>query len=259
MTRRRRLHAFALSIALLPIPAAAQPVSRSFSDLQTLIKPNEPVSVIDSRGEQWTGMAIRVSADSLTLSLAQPQPYGGMLWTPSGPAREFKPDNVVEVRRLDESKNPAAAIFRAGGLFGMGRSVKVGQKVEVLDQEGRLLHGKVLEVTPVSLVILTEANTRATFEPSGVRRIRREGPIWDGAVKGLATAATITLVVGRGYIWDYPRILLFNSAVGAGIGIAIDAAFGPATVYRGPRLARSVTLSPIVGPNRQGLSATIRF
>jgi hypothetical protein len=151
--------------------------------------------------------------------------------------------------------------------------IRVGQIVLVTDATGRETKGK---VTSVSGTALTLATTRTvvvvapgrarddwsgseTFTPGGVTRIRRPGPVWDGAVKGLVTGIGIPLLFGA---WREPSILpplfLFAGGIGGAIGFAIDAAFGPATVYRSDRGA-TISWVPLIGKGTRGIGMQVAF
>ena len=65
----------------------------------------------------------------------------------------------------------------------IGGRLKVGQVAEVVDNSGLTVRGKVLEISPSTLVLTGGTGTR-TFTGADVTVIRRTGPIWDGAVKG---------------------------------------------------------------------------
>jgi hypothetical protein len=153
--------------------------------------------------------------------------------------------------------------------------IRVGQTVLVRDLTGAEIKGIVQSADMSKLVVKygmgplqdpsdpskTLDDTR-TFTPADVDRVRRPGPIWDGAVKGAAVALVPVLLIAAAECYDcglggaQAAIL----AIGAGIGIGIDAAWGPKTVYRNRGESRKVTLAPIVGSKgRRGVAASIRF
>ena len=95
--------------------------------------------------------------------------------------------------------------------------------------------------------------------PAGVTRIRRVGTLWDGAVKGAIVGALIPILFGAFKYEDGAQITLTIAGMGAGIGVGIDALWGPRTVYRSPRQTRRLTIAPVIEKQRQGLMATVRF
>ncbi len=152
--------------------------------------------------------------------------------------------------------------------------ILVGQTVLVRDLKGAETKGVVQGVDMSKLVVKYGAgrlqdprdpsktldDTR-TFTPAEVDRVRRPGPIWDGAVKGALIALVPVLVIAAGDCFDcglgpaYAGI----AGIGAGIGLGIDAAWGPKTVYRNRGESRKVTFVPVIGKDRRGLAASIRF
>jgi hypothetical protein len=157
--------------------------------------------------------------------------------------------------------------------FDMGQ-IRVGQTVFVRDLTGAETRGVVQSAEPTRLVVkygfgrLTDPtdpsrildDTR-TFTPAEVDRVRRPGPIWDGAVKGAFVALIpVALLTGACDCGAPPpsAFAVFMGA-GAGIGVVIDAAFGPRNVYRNRGESRKVTVAPVVGGGRRGFAASIRF
>jgi hypothetical protein len=161
-----------------------------------------------------------------------------------------------------QSQTPNAA-----ASFGdMPDKVKAGQVVIVIDEAGRETRGKVAEVSGSSLVILTRdpnrqwAN-RAEFAPASVREVKRTGPIWDGALIGFGIGVVPGLFVEdcTGCM-SKGAVALMLGGIGAGIGLGIDAAFGPKQVYLAPGTRRAeVLLAPLIGRNRHGASVALRF
>lgn len=152
--------------------------------------------------------------------------------------------------------------------------IKVGQKVYVRDLAGAETKGVVQSVDASKLVVKFGAGTfpdptdpsRAlndtrTFSPADVDRVRRPGSIWDGAVKG-ALVGLIPVIVASAaecYGCDLGPAMAAMVAAGAGIGLGIDAAWGPKTVYRNPGVSGRVTVIPVISRDRRGLAASIRF
>ena len=142
----------------------------------------------------------------------------------------------------------------------IGGRLKVGHVAEVVHNSGLTVRGKVVEITPSRLVLTGGAGTQ-TFTGTDVTAIRRTGPIWDGAVKG-AIIGVLPIVILATNCHDCglaPAGAMF-AAIGAGIGVGIDAMFGPRTVYRsGQPPSRTVRLIPLLNRERKGLSAAISF
>lgn len=153
------------------------------------------------------------------------------------------------------------------GTFGdLPGKVRIGNVVIVTDTAGRQVRGKVAEVSSVSLVILTRDQNRTwanrqSFTPPDVREIKRTGSLWNGLLIGFGAGAIPGLLVEdcTGCASAGEVAMLFGG-IGAGIGLGIDAAFGPKRVYRAPAAGRSaVTFVPVLGATRKGALLAVRF
>ena len=143
----------------------------------------------------------------------------------------------------------------------IGKRLKVGQVAEVVDSSGLTVKGKVLEISASKLVLSGGSGTQS-FTGSDVTIIRRTGPIWDGAVKGAIIGALPWAFFAKDCngCEGLATGAAATAAMGAGIGVGIDALFGPRTVYRsGATTRRTVRLIPTLGKERKGLSAAIAF
>jgi hypothetical protein len=133
--------------------------------------------------------------------------------------------------------------------------LRVGQTVIVTDQSGAKAKGEVIAISPTSLTVRTRSQTQ-TFQPATVTKVQRPGPIWDGAVKGAAVAFGVILLAGGAH---YPEVFLPITGIGAGIGLGVDAAFGPKTLYKAPSSTRAVVVAPLVGGGQRGARVVISF
>jgi hypothetical protein len=129
--------------------------------------------------------------------------------------------------------------------------------VFVTDTSGRRTKGEVEDISGSTLVIRSP-ETR-TFTDVATTDIRIPDSPWDGALIGAGIGIGLA-------IWDYSidpsepgnaAIFAIGTGLGAAIGAGIDAlrARPGRTVYRSPR----VTVSPVVGRARQGMSMSVRF
>jgi hypothetical protein len=150
--------------------------------------------------------------------------------------------------------------------------IRPGQTVLVRDLTGAETKGVVQRVEQGKLVVkygvgrfqdpvdpakpLTDTRT---FVPAEVDRVRRPGPIWDGAVKGALAAGVPAWIMGANDCYRCGGIIATIAAIGAGIGVGIDAAWGPKTVYRNRGPVRKVTVVPVIDRGRRGIAASIRF
>src|SRR4029453_5836430 len=126
------------------------------------------------------------------------------------------------------------------------RKIHQGQIVIVTDQQGGRTRGRVESGSPPALVV--NFGMRQTFAPPDVRRITKPDPAWDGAIKGAAVGLIPALLVGAldcdGGLPGAMAALALGA--GAGIGVAIDALWGPKTVFRSSTQPARVSVAPIV-------------
>lgn len=157
--------------------------------------------------------------------------------------------------------------------FDPGR-IRLGQTVVVRDASGYETRGVVQSVDASKLVVKygvgrlpdpadpgkSLADSR-TFTPADVDRVQRPAPVWDGAVKGALVALVPLGLVAAACDCGAPPASAYALflGIGASIGVGIDAAWGPKTVYRRGVAARTVSIAPIAGKGRRGVAASIRF
>jgi hypothetical protein len=142
----------------------------------------------------------------------------------------------------------------------LGEKLKAGQTAVVADSRGLQIVGKVAELSSTSLVIVTREAGRNVFAASDVMTIKRAGPIWDGAIKGATVGGLLpTVFLQSCYHCVGPSFFMATAGIGAAIGLGIDAAFGPKTVYRSDQQTRRIAIAPVVGTDRRGVLASIRF
>jgi len=154
--------------------------------------------------------------------------------------------------------------------------VKEGQKVRVTDDQGREWQGRVEALAPDKIVLLTKDRQHRDLAYAGIVRIDRpHDTLANGALIGFASGAVYGLVAliaeetadcdpgaffscgdptGAAYVVIPPLL----GAVGAGIGVAIDA-----LVRRDPTLFRRgdprVMLAPSLGRAVHGVSLSVRW
>ena len=166
-------------------------------------------------------------------------------------------------------------LFRAAPVFGqetfgrLSEKLKPGQTVIVVDDHGARTSGEVVSVSAGELVVKyargriadPTLQTSRSFTPSGVDRVFKPAPIWDGAVKGAVVGLIPALIniAADCYNCHEGSFTAFTMGVGAGIGLGIDAAFGPRILYRGHAAPSRVSIAPMIGRHRSGMLASIRF
>jgi len=154
-------------------------------------------------------------------------------------------------------------------FYNLPDKVKPGQAIIVIDERGAEIRGKVEEVSGSKLVlnyghgaIDPSLPTSRTFTPGEVQKVLKPGHLWDGAVKGAVIAVIPIIVLAASedcFDCGWGQAAVTTGLIGAGIGVGIDALFGPKTVYRSNVRASRVSLAPILGRERKGVAASIRF
>jgi hypothetical protein len=152
--------------------------------------------------------------------------------------------------------------------------IGLGQTVVVRDASGYETRGVVESVEPSKLVVkygrgrlLDPANPEKlldasrTFTPADVSRVQRPAPVWDGAVKGAVVALVPVWILTANCDCGSapPGAVALIGGIGAAIGLGIDAAWGPKTLYRGTGARRTLAIAPIAGKGQRGVAAAIRF
>jgi hypothetical protein len=161
----------------------------------------------------------------------------------------------------------------ARSLDELGRRMKPGQKVQVLERSGRLTDGVITELSESSLTVFAgESRTLAAEE---VLRVDREGDsVRNGILIGAASGAALGLVSMLVYTKEdevtyqcpecnSPTIVGIFAVTGAGWGWLVDhLKKGRTPLYEAslprPRHA-SVNVAPIVGKGRRGLAVAVGF
>jgi hypothetical protein len=152
--------------------------------------------------------------------------------------------------------------------------IRLGQTVVVRDASGYETRGVVESVEPAKLVVKygvgrlpdpaapgTLLNDSRAFTPGDVDRVLRPAPVWDGAVKGAIIALAPVGILTASCDCGAPPAgsVVLVGGIGAGIGLGIDAAWGPKTLYRRTGARRTLAVAPLAGKGRRGIAATIRF
>ncbi len=171
---------------------------------------------------------------------------------------------------------PAAQTAAPSDADAIRRRVKEGQKVRITDDQGREWQGRIEDLAPDNLVLLSKDRQRRDVPYAAILRIDRpHDTLANGALIGFVSGAVyglLTLVAEENADCDpgaffscgdptgaaYVVIPPVLGAIGAGIGVAIDA-----LVRRDPTLFRRgdsrVMLAPSLGRGVRGLSLSVRW
>ena len=178
---------------------------------------------------------------------------------------------------VGDQENPRAAqTVGPSDADAIRQRVKEGQKVRITDDQGREWQGRIEALTPDNLVLLTTDRQRRNVPYAAILRIDRpHDTLANGALIGFVSGAVYGLLAvlaeenadcepgaffscGDPTAAAYVVIPPVLGAVGAGIGVAIDA-----LVRRDPTLFRRgdsrVMLSPLLGREVRGVSLSVRW
>ena len=151
-----------------------------------------------------------------------------------------------------------------GSLFAqtLPDSVRPGVRVEIVDEAGGTIEGRLQEVSAQAVRLSTRRGITDVPVETIVRIARPDG-IKNGALIGLAVGVGLGIVSASTYAESDIAILLTqtlgNGVVCAGIGALLDAGVDTRrTLYqRGPR--RQARVTPFVGRGAGGLAASITW
>ena len=145
--------------------------------------------------------------------------------------------------------------------------VKPGDTVTVTDTSGRVISGKIAELSSSSIGILVGGN-RSDLVDGDVRTIsqRRHGNLATGAKWGFGIGAALGLLGGLGSNCAHcGGLILVSSAAIGGIGSCIGVGISASTTHQHVIYAKpgtgsvKLTVSPLVTRNRQGMIVSFGF
>jgi hypothetical protein len=166
----------------------------------------------------------------------------------------------------------AAAQAVASNFQELRFKVKPGDTVYVTDDAGQERKARILELSRSSLLLAMDA-TRLDLSENNVKRIRQRlsDPLLNGAAIGavsVMTLATVSSIAfsdrseGETFGWADAGFILYLGAIGAGVGIGIDALIqGRKIIYEtsGTISRRSFGVSPMLSPRLRGVRLSVRF
>jgi hypothetical protein len=148
-------------------------------------------------------------------------------------------------------------------LFGLSAQVEAqsralksseGHTIFVIDENRQEWQGRLLRVSADALEVESDAGIR-TFKLGQIRRVDADGDsVWDGALKGAATGATLGLLAlaGKASGW----VMISNAFSFGLLGLAIDAGCSSRhPVYHGPAVPR---LGVSEGTDARAMSVSMR-
>jgi hypothetical protein len=173
------------------------------------------------------------------------------------------------VRSQGSGSTPAAASVQTDADE-IRRRVKQGQKIVIIDDQGRELTGRIGELRADALMLRVGRNSTDVPYEQILRIDRPHDGVWDGALKGLGTGVGLGLLAALAASGDSDSFgpdpshialvapLMFGG-IGAGIGAGLDALIRrEPNLYRRQNAAR-ISLSPVVGRTRQGVAISVSW
>jgi hypothetical protein len=148
--------------------------------------------------------------------------------------------------------------------------VKPGDSIYVRDWTGATSKAKILGLSSSSLQVMTKSGTRDISEAdvSEIKQWRKDS-LANGALIGLAGGATIGVVGAAYYCGEEgdhcpgvaAAMIGLWSAIGAGVGVGIDALIPhKRTIYSGAgRISHHFGFTPVLGGSRKGVAVRFSF
>ena len=162
------------------------------------------------------------------------------------------------------SAAPAAA-QTASSFEQLAVLVESGDRITVTDSAGRERTGRIIDLTPTALGLLTDG-ARHDFGEAHIDTISqmRQDTLRNGAWFGLAVGAAIgaTYFIPKYDIAGRYATMFFGlwAAAGTGVGVGLDALVrSRKVIYQPTGAARRVTVAPLLASNRRGLAVSFGF
>ncbi len=142
-----------------------------------------------------------------------------------------------------------------------------GDSVTVTDSDGRRLRGRIVDLSASALALQTDGLRRELNrgDISAIQRRERDS-LTNGALVGFASGVALAVMLvsvecsGCAGDADNMRWYALFGAAGAGIGAGLDSLHqGSRIVYRASSSDRRLAVSPVVSPERQGVSLSLGF
>ena len=151
--------------------------------------------------------------------------------------------------------NATAEAQPAGTFEELKELIEPGEAVSVTDAEGRVVTGRAVDVSPLSLTLMV-AGAELELRKSDVQRVRQrwDDPTYEGALLGLAIGTAPWLLMGE--TDRAPALLLtaMSGVAGMLIGATVDARMvEERDLYRRP--TAQVRIGPT--PSGRGLGASM--
>ena len=162
---------------------------------------------------------------------------------------------------------PAGAQELATSFNQLRVLVKTGDTLTVTDSDGRELRGEVATLSVTSLDMIINGQSRALQESQVLTiRLKRADTLANGAKIGFGIGLAFGVIGGLAISDEFglgaiPLLALPYGALGAGIGVGVDALSVSTNVIFSQPSGRTVTLkvAPIVGSHATGVRVALGF
>ena len=168
-------------------------------------------------------------------------------------------------------QEPASSQVQSNPFEVLPLIVKVGQEVKVRGEAGRATRGKVVSISSNQLVVARSRRFRSRveqlFAQDAIRTIEAVDSHWNGALFGVAASVGIFVVTTRacarkpdtgvcqGVVAPASLATVLAPFIGWGIDDSINT-----TIYERPSQTPSrITLAPLLGRERIGVTAQVSF
>ena len=162
------------------------------------------------------------------------------------------------------SAAPAAA-QTASSFEQLAVLVESGDRITVTDSAGRERTGRIIDLSPTALGLLTDG-ARHDFREAHIDTISqmRQDTLRNGAWFGLAVGAAIgaTYFIPKYDIAGRYATMFFGlwAAAGTGVGVGLDALVrSRKVIYQPTGAARRVTVAPLLARHRRDLAVSFGF
>jgi hypothetical protein len=163
----------------------------------------------------------------------------------------------------------ASAQQPAGSLAELQSRINPGDKIQVIDQNGRKIDGSFEGVSGDSLRLIRR-NQPQDFPAATIREVkkRRRDPWWDGFLIGAGAGAVAGIVWTQSECSDDPECAFYTrlvfvpiaTGIGMGSGALIDFVIRRYdTVFAARRTSGRLDLSPLLSQGRKGIQVRVSF
>jgi hypothetical protein len=143
--------------------------------------------------------------------------------------------------------------------------VRLGDTVSVTDASGHQIKGKLASLTDTSLSLAGDSRNFVERDVESVSR-HDHAHLRTGALWGFGVGAGLGVLAGAA-VCEYtcnPAVYtagaLLYGGLGAGVGVGISAMIPTEQlIFRSRSSTTRLTVAPMLSPNRQGLSVSLRF